>query len=245
MRRLVEALTGTGKLGVVWGLEAPLPASGLTLTYLGGIIRVSPVVGGTPVPQGYNEFAIVGATNAITASRDAYFYVTTAGVLTKLEVANGAAKPSQATIGVGSQLIWKIVTNGTDITTCSDLRQFAGCDLIIENIEQSFVAADAGSHHIQPGFRGRVLALESTVSTVLAGTDTGTITLARAEMNSTFAAITGGVTTHSISAAVGERRLAIPTANADFGPGDKIRVTSAKTTSGGVAVAQVVMERLG
>lgn len=244
MRRLVEGLTGTGKLGVVWGLQALKPASGLTLTYLGGYIRVTPVAG-TTIPQGYNEFAIAGATNPITASRDAYFYVTTAGTLTKLEVANNAAKPSQATIGVGSQFVWKVVTNGTDITSVSDLRQYAGADLVIESLDQSFVAAEVGSSHFKPGFRGRVLALDSTVTTALAGTDTGSETLALGDMGETFSNMTGGSLTHSISAAIGERRLAIPTTNADFGPGDSIRLTSAKTTSGGKAYALVIMERLG
>lgn len=244
MRRIAGSLTGTGRFGVVWGFEGPKPASGLTQTYIGGIIRLA-LPAGTQNPLGYGEFQIASATKLYTASKDTYAYVTTAGVLSYVEVANNAAKPSQATVGVGSQFIWKVVTNGTDITSVVDLRQTADADLVIEHALLSFVAANVGSFYIQPGFRGRLIAIDSEVSTALAGTDTGTETAALVNHDNTVTAVTNGVVTHSISAAIGERKLALPTAVHEFGPGDRLRITTAKATSGGWAVAKVIMERLG
>lgn len=243
-RQKLNADMGVASMGVLVGLEGPLPASGLTQTYSAGLVRTA-TAPTAQNPLGYIETRIAGSTKTYTVSKDTYAYVSEAGVLTYLEVANGAAKPSQATIGVRSEWIWKVVTDGSNITSVSDLRRFASADIERIRVRSSFVAADLGVDDFQPGYHGRILAIDSSVDIALAGTDAGTVTAFLVNHDNTATAVTNGAVSHAASAAAGVRHLVVPTAVNVFGRGDRIRLTAAKSTSGGGAMVTVVLERLG
>lgn len=235
-----EYLLSGSDRGVVFGLIVRKPASGLTVTIEGGLVRVGAPT--TSPPARSIEKVLQQQTLAITASKDAYVYVTEAGAIAKLEVTLGAAKPSQADIGTNSEFIAKCISNGSDVTTVVDLRRDAPHgELKIVEIEASFVTAEQGDNTSVIPYNCRLIALDSCVITALAGTDAGTVTAAIGE-NDVFTAVTGGVVTVPLSSALGTRVRAIPTALRSIRAGNALRLTSAKTTSGGRSRVQAILE---
>lgn len=225
--------------GVLFGLIVRKPASGLTATYDGGIVRV----GTTNLPVPVAEKIVSGSTIAITASKDAYLYVDSAGVLQKVEVANGAAKPSIATIGVNSEFIAKLVTNGTDITSVQDLRRDSPHgEIRIISCQGSFVTAEQSNNEELVPFNGRLLAVQAVVTSVLGATDVGTIVPAIGE-NEVFTGVTMDVAiSFPLSSANGVKRLSFATALNAIRAGNYLRLATAKTTSGGLVHMQAFFE---
>ncbi len=225
--------------GVVFGLIVRKPASGLTATYDGGFV----VVGGGQLPIPSRELVVSGSTIAITASKDAYLYVTSAGVLTKLEKTNGASKPTVADIGADSEFIAKVVTDGSNITSVQDLRRDAPHGKIeCLYAEGSFVTAEQSDNTLVCPWNGRLLAVEAVVTSVLGGTDVGTIVPAIGE-NEVFTNVTMDVPiSFPLSSANGVRRLSFATALNAIRNGNALRLTTAKTTTGGLVHMQALIE---
>jgi len=217
--------------GVVFGLVVRKPASGLTATYDGGVVRV----GTTNLPMPVAEKIVSGSTIAITASKDAYLYVDANGVLQKTEVANGATKPTIATIGVNSEFIAKLVTNGTDITSVQDLRRDSPHgEIRTITTEGSFVTAEQSNNELLIPFNGRLLAVHAIVTSVLGATDAGTVTPAIGE-NEVFTGVTMDVAiSFPLSSANGVKRLSFATALNAIRAGNYLRLATAKTTTGGL-----------
>lgn len=224
-------LVSGGDRGVVFGLIVRKPASGLTATYDGGIVRV----GTTNLPVPFAEKVVSGSTIAITASKDAYLYVDLNGVLQKIEVANGAAKPTIATIGVNSEFIAKVITNGTDITTVQDLRRDSPHgEIRTLYVAGSFVTAEQSNNELLVPFNGRLLAVHGIVTSVLGATDAGTVVPAIGE-NEVFTNVTMDVAmSFPLSSANGVKRLSFATALNAIRAGNYLRLATAKTTSGGL-----------
>lgn len=234
-------LVGVTRFGILFGLEYRLPASGLTAVYDGGYAKVKSAVLG----KDYDEYPIAAGSKLFTASKDTYVYINGAdGVLTYLAKTNGATKPTQADIGENSQLVAKVVTDGTNITAVQRLKREASHGRLHRiTFLAGFASTTVGDQFYKGLFGGRILAIRSAVTTALAGTDVGTVTLAIGK-DGTFTAVTGGVLTIAISAALSERDEVIATAANYFAPGDEIKCTSAKTTSGGQAMVEVIVEEL-
>lgn len=231
-------LSGTDR-GVLFGLVVRKPASGLTATYDGGIVRVGSGV--LPVPT--VEKIVSGSTIAITASRDAYLYVDANGVLQKIEKTLGAAKPTIADIGVNSEFVAKVVTDGSNITTVSDLRRDSPHgEIRVVDVLGSFVTAEqSGNDQLIP-VNGRLLAVAAIVTSVLGGTDAGTITPAIGE-NDVYTGVTMDVAiSFPLSSANGVRRLSFATALNAIRAGNYLRLTTAKTTTGGLVHMQAFIE---
>lgn len=95
-------------------------------------------------------------------------------------------------------------------------------------VNQSFETNEVGALRIYFPFKVRINKIRSHVVKALAATDAGTITGA----NSTGAS-TGGVTTHALSAAIGDAQAATPTTNVVVEADSYYQLTSAKTTKGG------------
>ena len=254
-----EAVLGTRDVspyGVVEGLVFPIPASGLTVTYLGGIVRLAPTssvtsaaLNTTPGARVGREFAIAGSTKAFTASKDTYVYIANDGTLSYSEQSNGAAKPTLTSLNADlGQYLWKVVTNGTDVTSVTDLRGFAPAFLEHVALGQgSYVTATQGATiRWTAPYRCRVLKVYSICAAALGASDTGTTTFARVA-DGTATNITGLVVTNAISETVATYKEAIPTlsSNPEFAPGDYLRGTTAKTTTGGAVNLYAVVERLG
>jgi len=250
-----EAVLGTRDVtpyGVVEGLVFPIPASGLTVTYLGGIVRLAPTssvtsaaLNTTPGARVGREFAIAGSTKAFTASKDTYVYVNAAGAIAYYEVSNGATKPSHATLeatgGAGSQFIAKVVTDGSRVTDggVTDLRQFAGVDMRSESFFQSFATTETGAAYwVAPG-RVRVWKLQTTAVDTLAGSDAGTITAA-VGVNDKYTNMTNGQTSLAARLVAAFFQLHGSSAYFIVDAGQSVRLTSAKTTSGGTAITQML-----
>lgn len=223
-------LSGSDR-GVVFGLIVRKPASGLTATYDGGIVRV----GTTNLPVPYAEKVVSGSTIAITASKDAYLYVDANGVLQKLEKTLGAAKPTVSDIGVNSEFIAKLVTSGTDITSVQDLRRDSSHgEIRILTVQGSFVTAEQSNNELLVPFNGRLLAVHAIVTSVLGGTDVGTVTPAIGE-NEVFTGVTMDVAiSFPLSSANGVKRLSFATALNSIRAGNYLRLATAKTTTGGL-----------
>jgi len=235
---------GEDKRGVLYGFEMPVPASGLTGTYSEGLIRVGQLkVSGVIHPTGVAEFRVAGSTKLFTASKDTYAHVDNAGVIQYTEKTLGATKPTQVDIGADSEFIWKVVTDGSDVTAVTSLRQQAGGLFETKVIEASFVTADEGTQEFCPGFRGRIIALDGTVSVALAATDAGAITPSIIPLDDVGVAVTNGALSFALSAAVGVRDIEIPSAADTFNEFERISLVAAKTTTGGLVVVTVVMER--
>ena len=225
--------------GVVIGLVVRDPQSAtLSTTIEGGWILQN-----TASTQGQLT-RIADTAKTFTASKDTYVYITAAGALAYNELANGATKPSQAAIealgGVGSQLIAKVVTDGSRVTDggVSDLRQIAGVDMQSFSISQSFATTETGAAYwVAPG-RVRVWKAVTVAVDTLAGTDAGTVTLA-AGVNDKYTDMTNGATSLAASSATGTRASALPSGYFIVDTGQAVRLTSAKTTSGGNAYTQV------
>lgn len=233
--------------GVVFGLVARDPGSATLTTIIeGGRIRlqIDPALY-SAVPQ--NEWAIQDTSKAFTASKDTYVYVSSAGALGYIEVANAATKPTLATLvatgGYGAQFIAKVVTDGSRVVAggVTDLRQFAGSFALSAGTTASFVTASQGAVYWKAPQKVRILGAQATVTAALGATDTGTITLASG-INDVYTNMTNGVITLAISATVGTRGACVPTTSHILGPGQAVRLTSAKTTTGGAAEVQILYE---
>lgn len=233
-----DFLLGNLTRGVVDGLIVRKPASGLTATYDGGVVRVGSGVATQPV----KELVIASSTIAITASKDGYIYITSAGTVTKIEVANGAAKPKQADIGADSEFLALAVTSGTDITSVTDLRRLASHgDIKHLIVPISFETGEQADNGIVVEFNGRILEIQSEVTKAIAATDAGTCTPAIG-VNEVYTNVTGGLLTFPLSTALNTRIEAIPTAANVFKKGNRIKFPTAKTTAGGKALLTVICE---
>jgi hypothetical protein len=224
---------------VLFGLVVRKPASGLTATYDGGFVRVGS--GNLPVP--IVEKVVSGSTIAITASKDAYLYVDANGVLQKIEKTLGAAKPTIADIGVNSEFIAKVVTDGSNITSVTDLRRDSPHGVIEQlDLQGSFVTAEQSDNAELIAFNGRLLAVQAVVTSVLGGTDAGTIVPAIGE-NDVYTGVTMDVAiSFPLSSANGVRRLSFATALNAIRSGNYLRLTTAKTTTGGLVHMQAFFE---
>jgi hypothetical protein len=229
--------------GVLFGVEFPKPASGLTATYSGGLVRVG---GSLLIPKRQAvEFRVAGSTKLFTASKDTYVYANASGVLTYSEVANGAAKPTQTDIGEDSEFLWKVVTDGSNITTVTDLRQWSHRGRFhLYHLLVSFVTAAQGDPDIVIPYVGIVRALRAHVVSALSGTDNGTVT-ASINKQGTTTAITNGLIDIPLSSVNNVRVEAIPSALNQVSPDDRINLAVAKTTTGGEAIVEVLVEEIG
>lgn len=99
----------------------------------------------------------------------------------------------------------------------------------VKVVRCSFEAAEVGALKFYFPMKVTINKLRSVVVKALGATDTGTITAANAT-----GAMSGGVITVAISAAVGEEDTATPTTNNVIAADSYIQLTSAKTTAGGV-----------
>lgn len=247
-----EAILGTrdnSPWGVVEGLLFPKPASGLTVTYLGGVIRLQPT-GSTSTPGSRvgREFKIANSTQLFTATRDTYVYIDSAGAIQISAQTVGAAKPTLASLSADTgQFLWKVVTDGSNVTSVTDLRQFAPAWIETLALGQgSYVTATQGATLFWSApYRCRILKAYDVVAAAVAATDAGTVTFARAA-DGTSANIAGLVLTNALSSAVAAYAEAIPTlaTNPEFAPGDQLVGTTAKTTTGGAVNVYVTVERL-
>lgn len=234
---------GTDQIGVITGFIVRDPQSAtLTTTIEGGWINI--LLGTGLVSQ----FRIVDTSKAFTASKDTYVYVSSAGALGYLEVANGAAKPTKATLeatgGVGAQFIAKVVTDGTRVTDggVSDLRLNAGIDMESDLAYLSFNATEVGAWYMIAPSRIRVWKLQTTAVDTLANTDVGTITAA-AGVNDKYTNMTNGQTSLALSSATGTRASALPSAYYIIDAGQSLRLTSAKATAGGSSITQILYSK--
>lgn len=190
---------------------------------------------------------IADTSKAFTASKDTYVGVTSAGALFYIENTLNDPKPTNAAViaagGVGAQLLAKVVTDGTRVTDggVTDMRIKAAVQLESFVMSQSFTTADQGPAYWIAPCRIRVWKAQSTVMVDLSGTDAGTITLARG-INDKYTDMTNGVVTLALSSATGVRASALPSANFILDAGQSIRLTSAKTTTVGSAITQVLYQ---
>lgn len=237
---LDRAMTHGQTAGVLDGLIYRVPASGLTALYSGGWVRVR----STNPTQAVVEYAIQPGSNAFTDDVDTYVYINGAdGVLTYLEVATGAAKPSLATIGERSQFIALVVSASGAVTAVTDLREMSGADIHTESFVVGLSATEVGAQYWNAPCNGRMLNLQSSVMDALAATNPGTATFAIGT-NDVYVAVTNGVITAAASAAEGDRDEATPSAANTFVQGNAVRCTGAKTTAGGKLRVDLTYERL-
>lgn len=231
-----RSLLGEIKRGVICGLVVQKPASLLVATYDGGYIRC----GSTNLTQPSTEFAVAGSTITVTASKDSYIYVDGTGAVQKLEVAQNATKPTNTgaasnDIGASSEFIAKVVNDGTNITSVTDLRGFASHPEIatMGPTDYSFLTGAVGTAYVKVPFNGRLIAIDGVVKTAIAASDNGTLTYSIGA-NDVFTAVTGGVLTATASDAIGTRYNVTPTALNAIKRGNYLKIVGAKTTSGGV-----------
>lgn len=227
------------KPGVLLGLIVRDPQSAtLTATVEGGVVRI------LDSNNRLTEFTIAEATKAFTASKDTYVYINGSGAVAYLEVANGAAKPSQATListgGTGSYYIAKVVTDGTRVTDggVTDLRPMSAGDIRDAVVALSFEASEVGAYYWYAPTDCRILRIQSIPFKAVAATDNGTITAA-VGVNDKYTAVTTGVVTHTASDAIGQRRACFPTAVNFVQKGQVLRLTTAKATGGGKLNVQI------
>lgn len=224
---------GVVQYGILWGGVFRKPSSGLTATFDGAVARgVSTVLG-----KRFDDILIAAGTKLFTASKDTYVYIDqTTQVLTYIEKANGAAKPTQNDIGAKSLWVALVVTNGTDITSVTSLigDDWIGEVQILAAASMSFESGEQGAtfDFIAPT-DGRLLGMLATVSKALANTDVGTL-VAATGLADVFTNVTGSISM-PLSTAIATRFGVVFTAGTDVVRGQHIKVTSAKTTAGGKA----------
>lgn len=225
--------------GFVFGGVVRKPASGLTATYDGALLRV----GGGALPVPNVERIYSGSTIAITASRDAYLYVDVNGVVQKIEKTLGATKPTISDIGVNSEFLAKVITDGSNITTVQDLRRESPHGVIHRlPVQGSFVTAEQSDNAILVPVSGRLIAVAGFVTSVLGGTDAGSVTPAIGE-NDVYTGVTMDVAiSFPLSSANGTRRLSFATALNAIRAGNYLRLTTAKTTTGGLVHLEAFVE---
>jgi len=114
----------------------------------------SDISAGVSYVSGY-RVATAATNHTYTASKDTYVYISNGGYFIYQEVANGASAPSTPT---NSLLLAKVVTNGTAITSVSDLRQLSiqitatTSNFPSDYRNQSFVSRDTTTTlHAEPG----------------------------------------------------------------------------------------------
>lgn len=95
----------------------------------------------------------------------------------------------------------------------------------------SFASGQQTTHTVYFPMAVTVTKIRSFVTTALAGTDTATITAS----NNAGSAMSSGVITIPISAAVANENMTVPTTNNTFTAGQKLQLACAKTTAGGAA----------
>lgn len=243
-KQIAKAWLDDVGLGVLTGLIVrDVTSTSLATTVEGGVIRMYSSTPG----EAFNEFQIQDTAKTFTASKDTYAYVSSAGALGYIEVANGAAKPTQATLeaagGVGAQFIAKVVSDSDEITSVTDLRQLSGADIRSDSFTVSFATAEQGAGYWVAPVKCRILKAQSSVQVALANTDAGTITFA-VGVNDIYTAVTTGVITLALSSAIGTRASCVPTAVNIVDAGQTLRYTSAKTTAGGRTITQILYEAL-
>lgn len=97
-------------------------------------------------------------------------------------------------------------------------------------IPMSFASGLTTTHTLYFPMAVTVAKVRTFVTTAIAGTDAATVTCA----NNAGSAMTGGVVTIPLSSAVATENSATPTTNNTFTAGQKMQLTTAKTTAGGV-----------
>lgn len=229
-------------LGVITGLIARDPqTASLATTLEGGWIQLLLSTGRTSL------FRIADTAKTFTASKDTYVGVNSAGAIFYIENTLNDPKPTNAVViaagGVGAQLIAKVVTDGTRVLDggVTDMRIKAAVQLESLVVSQSFTAADQGAFYWIAPCRVRIWKLQSTVMVDLSGTDAGTITAARG-INDKYTDMTNGATSMAASSATGFRASALPSANFILDAGQSLRLTSAKTTTLGSCITQVLYQ---
>lgn len=233
--------------GILYGGRVLDPGSAtLTTTYEGLIARVKSATAG----KEFDQYVIAGASKAFTASKDTYVYVDGGtGAIGYAEVANNATKPlpGGGVIPANSQFLAKVVTDGSRVVAggVTDLaNRTTGAKIHSEIVPVSFVTADQGSYSWWPPMNGTLLCGFGIVTTVLGGTDAGTVTFATT-INNVSTAVTGGVMTFPLSSAVGTIIQMFPTALNRFLEAQPMTITTAKTTTGGKAQLTLIWEEEG
>ncbi len=233
-----EFLLGNLTRGVVDGLVFRLPASGLIVTFDGGLVRIGSGVATQPTA----EIRVANSTVVVTASKDTYVYVTAAGAITQLALANGAAKPKQSVIGDTAEFLCLIVSNATDATSIVDLRRLAAHgEIKHHHFTVSFEAGEQCDNGIVMEYNGRILEIQGEVTKAIAATDAGTVTPAIG-VNDVYTNVTTGLLTFPLSTALNARVEAIPTANNVFKKGNRVKFPSLKTTAGGKVLISLMCE---
>ncbi len=114
----------------------------------------------------------------------------------------------------------------------------------LDNI--SFVTAQQGLYSVYFPFACTVTNINIRVTSVVAGTDDGSLTIANnAGTVMTGSSLTAGVLTVAASAAFGTGYSSTLTTNNTFTAGQTMKITSSKTTSGGVVSADITFTRTG
>lgn len=98
----------------------------------------------------------------------------------------------------------------------------------VVTILMSFETGEQGAFKQYFPFPVQIKKIRTAVVKALANTDAGTVTGANAT-----GASTGGVTTHALSAAIGNEQSASPTTNNKVAANGYYQLTTAKTTAGG------------
>lgn len=242
--QIAKGFTDNPGLGVVTGLIVRDPGSSTLTTVLeGGWIRIKSPTSG----EAFNEFRIADTSRAYTASRDTYVYVSATGTLGYIEQTLNDPKPSLAALetagGVGAQFIAKVVTDGSRIVAggVTDLRQLSGAFLLSQNLTLSFATNELGAQYWVAPTRSRIWKAQASVQVALAGTDAGSITLARG-VNDVYTNMTDGAISLAASSAIGTRASCLPSASFIVEAGQAVRFTTAKATAGGRTVTQVLYE---
>jgi len=246
-RAQLEALMGIASPGLVYGFHAPDPgAADLDWVYSESLVRIAHNVSN---PEGFTEFVLDSGTETVTASRDTYAYVHgTTGVLTFVAVTNGADKPVIGGSGTSdivdnSLFLAKCVSDATDITSITDLRQFTG-NIQTHAIPVGFETADLGVHKWVPRVHARVIGLDSRVINALAAANAGTVIPYTIDMGGTATEVTNATISHAASADPGVRDLEISDGFFYINEMDEIDLESAKETVGGCCMVTVVLEIL-
>ncbi len=191
---------------------------------------------------------IADTAKTFTVSVETYVVVNSAGAIAYTEVALAAAKPSNATFeaahGVGYELLAKVVTDGARILDggVTDMRRHAGVDMQSAVFYQSFATTETGAQYWVAPCRARVWKFQTVAVDTLAGSDAGTVTAALG-INDKYTNMTNGATSLAASSPTGTRASALPSASFIVQPGQCVRLTSAKTTSGGTANTQMLWSK--
>lgn len=210
-------------------------ASVVQYTISGGQILFTFLAGGI-VNAAINASAAIAWTKmaALTASKvvvtSAGGVITTANQL--IAALGGTGIDTSASTGFPN------VSSGTwSVDALTDVRH-------IDNL--SFVTANQGTYYVYFPFACTVTGINVRVTSAVSGTDVGNLTIA----NNTGTAMTGdnltaGVLEVAISAAFGTGYTSTLETNNTFAAGESMRITTSKTTTGGVVSADITFTRTG